>query len=326
MRFHPARQLLLALACAAAAALPARADYPDRPIRLIAPIAAGTSALDLACRAMAEKMGPKLGTQIVVINQPGASGMLAAASIAKGPKDGYTLNLNTAAAVAYPKLLNKDLSYEPARDLTPVAVLGPVPVGLFVSGSSDIRTLQDFVAAAKARPNTLNYATPGIGTVSHLAAEMLLARTDTKARHVPYGASLSYWTDLAAGRLDAVVGGVTGGLPLVQDGRLRLVAVLGRNRAGLAPDVPAAGETLPDFDVPSWLGLVVAQGTPEAVIDKLEAAALESFADPEFKAAMLRVGIDVAPLGRKAFAAMLAKELPKWEQTLRAAGVGAGEK
>jgi len=289
-------RILLAFACAAGVAPAVRADYPERPIRLIAPIAAGTSALDAASRLIAEKMGPKLGTQVVVINQPGAAGTLAAGTIAKGPKDGYTLNLNTAAAVGYAKVVNRDLPYDPARELTPIALMGVVPVGLFVNANSDIRTLPDLVAAAKAKPDVLNYATPGVGTVSHLSMEMLAGRTDTRLKHVPYGASLAYWNDLMGGTIEVVVGGVTGGLPLVKDLRLRLVSVLGKERSTLAPDVPAAGEVLSGFDVPSWLGLVVAQGTPEPILD-------------------------VAPLGRKAFAAKLANDLPTWERTLRTAGV-----
>ena len=315
------RTALLLVSAALTASAPAQAaDYPDKPIRLIAPIAAGTSALDTAARLIAERMGPKLGGQVIVINQPGASGTLAAGAIAKGPKDGYTFNLNTAAAVGYPRILNKDLPYDPAREITTVALMGSVPVGLFVNVASDIKTLPDLVAAGKARPDTINYASPGIGTVSHIAVEMFSNRTEARFHHVPYGASLAYWNDLMGGTIQLVSGGLTGGLPLVKDGRLRLIGVLGKSRSAIAPDAPAFGETMAGFDVPSWLGLVIAAGTPDPIVDKLEAAAMASFAETSFKSALLQAGIDVNPMGRKAFANMLATELPVWERALRTAG------
>jgi len=318
-----AKTTLIRLIAAAAvlASAPAFADFPDKPIRLVNPYAAGAGAMDVAARIMAEKMTKTLGSPVVVVNQPGAGGTVAAAAAARGAKDGYTIYFGTSSTLGYSKLLNKDQTYDPIKDFTPLALLGSVPVGIFTSASGDIRTLQDLIAQAKAKPGQLNYGSPGVGTLTHIAVEMIEERAGVDMKHVPYGGSLNYWNDLVGGQLHAVSGGITGGLPLVRDGRLRLIATATEKRTSIAPDVPAVGELIPGFDVPAWLGIVVAAGTPEPIVAKLEAASLAAFSDPELKAALGKAGIDVTPMGRTAFTTKMARDLTMWEGTLKRAGL-----
>jgi tripartite-type tricarboxylate transporter receptor subunit TctC len=300
----------------------AATDFPVRPIRLVSPFAAGAGAVDLAARVVGDKMSIKLNSPVVMVYQPGAAGNLAANAVAKAPKDGYTVFFGSAAPLGYARMVNKDTPFDPAQDFTALAVLGTVPVGVFVNASSDIRTLPDLIAAAKARPGKISFSSPGVGSVTHVAMEILMHRTGIKLSHVPYGAQANYWTDLASGTsLDIVAGGITGGLPFVKDGRIRLIATLTQERSAFVPEVPAAGETVPGYDAPAWLGFAVAAGTPEPIVAKLEATILEVLRDPSVATTLGRAGIDVAPLPRAAFAAKLARERPIWEATLRDAGL-----
>jgi len=286
------------------------------------PFAAGAGAVDAAARLMGERMGSHLNATVVVVPQPGAGSHLGANNAAKSPKDGYTLFFGTAANLGYGKMLNKELPYDPVKDLQPLIMLGSVPVGVFVNINSDIRTLPDLLAAARARPGALNYSTPGIGTVTHVAMEILLNRTGTKMTHVPYGNQPTYWQDLIGGTtIQMVVGGITGGLGLVKDGKLRLLTTLTGQRASATPDTPAAGEVVSGYDAPAWLALALPAGVPEDVVARLEAAALASAGEAATKTAFDRLGIDLTPMARRPFAAKITGELPVWENTLRAAGM-----
>ena len=299
----------------------AQADYADHPIKLVNPYPAGAGAMDVAARVMSEKLAARLGSPVIVVFQAGAAGTLAAGAVARGPKDAYTIYFGASSALGYPKLLNKDLAYDPQKDFTPIAMLGTVPVASFVSASSNIRSLQDLIAAAKAKPDGLNFDSPGVGSATHVAMETFMSKAGIQMKHVPYGSQANYWTDLMGGQLQVVTAGITGGLGLVKDGRLRMIATATRDRSQTAPDVPAIGESIPGYDGPAWLGLVVAQGTPEPIVAKLEAAAMEVFSDPQTKAELGRFGIEINPLDRKAFGAKMAADLAVWEAALKVPGL-----
>ncbi len=312
---------LLACVCVSGLNSLAHADFPDRPIKLIDPYPPGAGAMDVAARLISEKMAARLGTPVVVTYQPGAAGTVAAAAAARAPKDGYTIYFGASSALGYARVLNKELPYDPHKDFTPIAMLGTVPVAFFVSASSEIRTLQDLVAAAKAKPDALNFGSPGVGSATHIAMETFMAKAGIRMKHVPYGSNANYWTDLVGGQLQAVTAGITGGLALTKDGRLRMVAIAGRDRSGIAPEVQAVGEMYPGYDATAWVGLVVPKGVPEPIVAKLEAAAMGVFRDPSVKAELGRSGIDVSPLNSKDFAAKMAADLVVWEATLKVPGL-----
>ncbi len=329
---NPKRRLLsaiiagfLSLACSRFAVA---AEYPDRPIKLVNPFAPG-GTIDVVARVMAEKMGQKLGGVMVIENRPGAAGTVAATYVAKGPKDGYNVYFGTSASLGFSKLLTPDLPYDPVTDFTPIAMVGSVPVGIFVNAALNIRSLQELIAYARSKPGELSFASPGVGSVSHLAAEMLKARAKIDMLHVPYtGAAANYWADVSEGRVQLVFAGVTGGLPQVKGGKVRLLAVATRERSKLLPDVPAVGELISGYDAPAWFGLVVAKGTPPDIVEKLQAAAQWALHDPSTRTIFSTAGVDLDPIiDAKTFGAKIPKDIELWKIALaNAAGAAAGAK
>ncbi len=298
------------------------AEFPERQVRIVNPTAPG-GTVDMVSRIMGDKMAPHLGQPVVVEHRPGGSGAIAASLVSKGPKDGYMVFIGTSSTLGFMKMLNKDLSYEPVKDFAPVALIGSVPIGIFTSGSSGIKTIQDLVAAAKAKPGELSYGSSGINSLTHLAGELLCQRAGIQMIHVPYtGAQQGYWSDVMGGRLAATMQGVTGGLALAKEGKLNLVAVASRERAKLLPDVPAVGEVFAGFDVPAWFGLAVAAGTPANIVQKLEAAALVALRDPATRSQLAAIGVDLGPImSAEAFATKIATDNQMWEKTFKTAGL-----
>lgn len=298
------------------------AEFPERQVRIVNPTAPG-GTVDMVSRIMGDKMAPHLGQPVVVEHRPGGSGAIGASLVSKGPKDGYMVFIGTSSTLGFMKMLNKDLSYEPVKDFAPVALIGSVPIGIFTSGSSGIKTIQDLVAAAKAKPGELSYGSSGMNSLTHLAGELLCQRAGIQMIHVPYtGAQQGYWSDVMGGRLAATMQGVTGGLALAKEGKLNLVAVASRERAKLLPDVPAVGEVFAGFDVPAWFGLAVAAGTPANIVQKLEAAALVALRDPATRSQLAAIGVDLGPImSAEAFATKIATDNQMWEKTFKTAGL-----
>lgn len=306
------------------AGLPAlrAAEFPERQVKIINPTAPG-GTVDIVARIMAEKMAPHLGQPVVVEHRPGGSGAIAATLVSKGPKDGYMIFIGTSSTLGFMKMLNNDLSYEPVKDFTPISLVGSVPIGIFTNGASGIKSVQDLVAAAKAKPGELSYGSSGLNSLTHLAGELFCQRAGIQMIHVPYtGAQQGYWGDVLGGRLTATMQGVTGGLAMAKEGKLNLIAVASRERSKLLPDVPAVGEVYPGFDVPAWFGLAVAVGTPVNVVQKLEAAALAALRDPATRTQFAAVGVDIDPiLSANAFASKIVADNQMWEKTFKSAGL-----
>lgn len=314
----------MAAAAAGPAALPVlhAADFPERQVRIVNPTAPG-GTVDMVARIMGEKMGPHLGQQVVVEHRPGGSGAIGASLVAKGPKDGYMMFIGTSSTLGFMKMLNKELAYEPVKDFTPVSLVGSVPIGVFTSGTSGIRTIQELVAAAKAKPGELSYGSSGTNSLTHLAGELLCQRAGIEMIHVPYtGAQQGYWSDVMGGRLVTTMQGVTGGLALAKEGKLNLIAVASRERSRLLPDVPAIGEVYSGFDVPAWFGLAVAAGTPANVVQKLESAAMAALRDPSTRTQLAAIGVELGPiLTADAFSTKIGTDNQMWEKTFRNAGL-----
>ena len=269
---------------------------------------------------MSQKMGAILGQPIVMETRAGAGGTIATSVVAKAPKDGYTLLFGTSSMLGIAKFMNRDLPYDPVTDFAPVVYLGNVTVGIFTSQKSGIDSLDSLISTARAKPGKLNFSSPGVGSVSHLAGELFKSRAKLDITHVPYQGLVAQMTDLIGGQTEMAVGGMVSGLPFVRDGRVKLVAVASRTRSRIVPDVPALGEILPGYDAPAWLGIVAPSGTPKDVLDRLESAAQEAINDPETRKMLDAQGVDLEVISAWAFGEKIRRDMPLWEEAVKAAG------
>ena len=295
------------------------AGYPEKPIKLLSPFPPGGQVPTIAY-IMSQKMGAILGQPMVMETRAGAGGTIAATVVAKAPKDGYTLLFGTSSMLGIAKFMNKDLAYDPIVDFAPVVYLGNVTVGVFTSQKSGIESLDSLISNARANPGKLNFSSPGIGSVSHLAGELFRSRAKLDMVHVPYQGLVAQMTDLIGGQTDVALGGMVSGLPYARDGRVKLVAVASKTRSKTVPDVPALGEVLPGYDAPAWLGIVAPSGTPKEVLERLESAAQEALNDPETRKLLDAQGVDLEVINARAFGEKIRRDMPLWEEAVKASG------
>ena len=306
--------LLPGLACAQA--------YPAKAIRMIIAFSPG-GPTDIVARIVAQKLTEQIGQQVLVENRPGAGGNIAAELAAKAAPDGYTVFYNTSAIVIGPALYAK-VNYDTFKDFVPVALTATVPLVLLVNPSVPAKNVRELIELARAKPGLLNYSSSGTGTITHLAAALFAERTGMTAQHVPYKGSAPALVDLAGGQVQFMIDTINTGLAYVKDNRLRVLAVATLARSILLPDVPTFNETvLPGFEMSAWQGVVVPTGTPQAIVDRLNAELNKAMASPDVRARLALQGAE--PLGGTAaqYAAYIQSESVKWGQVIKAAGVKA---
>jgi tripartite-type tricarboxylate transporter receptor subunit TctC len=296
----------------------AQSDYPNRPVRLIVGFPPGSSA-DIAARVVGARMTQLLGQQVVVESKPGAASSIAAAEVARADKDGYTLFMLSSANIINEQI-NPKLTFNIAKDFAPVAMINSTAVILAVHPSLGVNDVKGLVALAKSKPGELNYASTGVGTVPHLAGELLAARTGVKMLHVPYKGSPEAATDLLAGRVAMIFSPASAVIPHAKEGKLKLLATSTGVRLGILPDLPTMVEAgVPDFEAAIWFGLVVPAGTPRPIVDKLGKAAMEATAAPEVAKAWEPQGILPLKGGPDDFARYIASETRRWSEAATAA-------
>lgn len=296
-------------------------DFPARPITLVVPFAAGGS-IDVLARLAADHAGRSLGHSIVVDNRGGAAGLIGAAAVAKAEPDGYTLLMASAAQVTIPPWVNRHLTFDPPRDLAPVVHLVDTPMALIVSAKSAMRTVDDFVAAARGQRGALNYASTGVGTISHLIMESLKLAADIDIVHVPYRGAAPALNDLQAGVVQGMFTSTASVAPLVAGSRLRPLAVTTPLRSPLMPDVPTMAEAgWPTAEVVVWAGIMAPAGVPRTIVRKLERAFVEAVLAPEVHDRFVRLGADPVGRGARAFAEVIEKDLALWQRVALASGV-----
>jgi tripartite-type tricarboxylate transporter receptor subunit TctC len=302
--------------------LPARADdFPVGPIMLVVPFAAGGS-IDILARLAAQGAGAKLGHPVVVDNRGGAAGLIGAASVAKAEPDGYTLLLASAAQVTIPPWINRNLTFDPPKDLVPVAHLVDTPMVLVVAAKSAIRTVDDFVTEARANRGGLNYASTGVGTISHLVMESLKLEAGIDIVHVPYRGAAPALNDLQAGQVQGMFTSTASAAALVATGKLRPLAVTTTQRSPLFPDVPTVAEAgWPAADVVVWAGIMAPTGTPRTIIRRLERAFIEAIMAPDMRARLVKLGADPVGHGAKDLAEVIERDLAFWQRVALASGV-----
>jgi tripartite-type tricarboxylate transporter receptor subunit TctC len=316
------RRLAAALAATVAlASLPAAAQLQgDRPIRLIVPFAAG-SGTDVSARLLATSLSESLKRAIVVENRPGALATIGTDAAAKAPPDGHTLVATGSTAIAAAPSLFKSLPYDPVRDLAPVALLATAPLALFVGAESPIRTVADLVAAARAQPGKLNYASGN--ATGAVAGEMLKHAAGIDLFHVPYKNSPQALNDLAGAQVTMMFNDIAGATPLMKAGKLRAVAITSRTRSPLLPDVPTMAEAgFPRYELYNWVGIFAPAKTPAETVAYLNRAIAGVVAQAEFRERFERVGLDLAAPGTSAeFGAFVLREIELWSRQIRAAGI-----
>ena len=271
---------------------PARAQdhYPSRLITIIAPITAGTT-IDILARLYADKLSKRFGQQVVIVNRPGAGGLIAAQAVASSPPDGYTLIfVNSGHTIL--GALNKNLPFDPVRDFAGVSLVGEAPTIVTVPPALDVSNLKEFVARAKARPGTINYGSAGIGTATHLAGAYFALKTDTDLVHIPYTVSATIIADMLGGRIQASFVPAAFVLPLLQDGRLRALAVSAREPVTDPIRIPTALSQGIDYQNATWYGILAPAKTPKAILQSLSQAISEVGKDPELQAKIRAQGID----------------------------------
>lgn len=318
------RTATIALATGAASvALPSSAAFPERTVRLVSPFPPGGQVPTIAY-LMSQRMGTLLGQPMVLDTRPGAAGTIAAGFVAKAPKDGHTLLFATSSMLGIAKFVNRGLPYDPVADFAPVIHLGSVAVGMFASRDGGIQSLDDLIARAKASPGRLNFSSPGIGSVSHLAAELFKARAKVDLTHVPYPGFTAQITDLIGGRTELAMGGAASGAAYLREGRVRLLAMAAARRSRIAPDVPALGDVLPGYDAPAWLGIVAPAGTSADIVARLHAGIQTVLRDPELKPLFDGQALDVGPpMSPRGFGDKIRREMSLWEEAVRASGMQA---
>ncbi len=312
--------LLLMLWSTVAAAQPAQ--YPAKPIRIIVPQSAGGST-DLTARLVAQKLSDALGQPVVVDNRPGAGSIIGTDLVAKATPDGYTL-LVVASSITINPSLHKKLPFDPIRDLAPITQLSAFPNMLVVHPAVPVKTVQDLVALAKAKPGQINYGSSGAGTGTHLSAELFKYMTGVDMVHVPYKGGGPAVTALLGGQVQLNFATIPSVLPHVRAGKLRAVAVTTIKRSPAAPEVPTIAESgVPGYDHGPWNGMLAPAKTPKAIITMLNAAVSKIVHLPEAKAVLVYEGAEPVGNTPEQFAAIIRTETAKWEKVIKAAGIKA---
>lgn len=295
-------------------------EWPSKPIRSVIPFGAG-SATDVIPRIVFDRLGTQLGKQIVVENRAGAGGTLGETMVAKADPDGYTL-LTTSSAHTIAPALYSNVTYDTAKDFVAIGEIGSVPNVLIIAPSRGIKTIKDFVAAAKAKPNALSFASLGVGSAVHMSAERFRISAGYEAVHVPFKGGAEALTEVMAGRVDYYFCPIATALPFIQDGKLLALAVSSRNRAPALPDVPTTLEAgYKDSDYTFWIGLFAPAKTPHEIIDKLNAELIKAVQAPDVKAKLTALGVETADLTPAAFDTLVKSELDSYAAFAKVAGM-----
>jgi tripartite-type tricarboxylate transporter receptor subunit TctC len=310
------RALLASLFCLAGAAM--AQDYPSRAIRIVVPFAPAGAA-DILGRIISERLAVHRPQALVVDNKPGASGHLGAQIVAKAPGDGYTLLVGTigihAAYSSYRKL-----GYDPATELKPVMILGEAPNLVLVPAASPYRTFAEFAADARAHPGKISYATAGPGSSVHMVTALFELASGAKMTHVPYKGSGPALIDLIGGQVDVMFDNMSSGMPHVQSGKLRALAVTGPRRDPHFPDVPTIAESgFPGYSGTSWFTLAVPRSTPPALVDKLNRDVQRVLTAPDAAARLEKLGVTFTPNTPAEASAFIKSETVKWNRVIEAA-------
>jgi tripartite-type tricarboxylate transporter receptor subunit TctC len=316
-------QIALSAVGAVAAPFPARAAaWPARPVRTIVPLAAGT-ALDVVSRIALNEIAAQLGQPVLIENRPGAGGTIGGAIVAKADPDGYTLLADNTQHTITPAVYT-NLAYDPVADLLPVCALATGPNVLIIAPSKAITTVAEFVALAKAKPGTLNFGSTGIGSTTHLAAERFRRSAGFEATHVPFRGG-GFSTEVLAGRIDFAFSPIVSVFELIRSGQLVALAVNGRTRSTILPEVPTTLEAgFPNSDFTFWHGLFAPAKTPPEIIERLVRETRTALKQPNLAERLIKLGAEPADMTQAEFQALVAEDFKANGALVKAIGLGPG--
>lgn len=317
------RTLALALAAAAATAplaASAQGGYPNKPIKVIVPFGAG-STTDIIARAIADKMGQSMGQQLVVENRGGASGTIGQAAVASAAPDGYTIMIHSSSHTVSPHTFAK-LPFDTLADFTPITPISSTPNVLVISPSKNIKTLQDLLAAARANPGKMNFASAGQGSATHLNAEKFKLAAKIDAQNIPFKGSAEAVTEVMSGRVDYYFSPIAPVIGQIRNGQLVPLAVGSPKRAAALPEVPTTAESgVPGSEFNFWIGMFAPAKTPAAIVERLQDEVVKALATPEVKERFHVLGADAWTLEPKAFDAYIREEIRNNAGLVKAAGL-----
>ena len=310
----------LGLALASAFAAPAFAQaWPAKPIKLVVPFPAG-GGTDIIGRELAQKLATNTGWTVIIDNKPGSGGNLGVDAAAKSAADGYTVVLGQTSNLAINPTLYPKLPYDPVKDLTPVSLVASAPMAIVVAADSPYKTLAELVAAARAKPTSINFATSGNGTVAHLAMEQFQSAAGVKMTHVPYKGAAQGVTDLIGGQVQVYVSSVPTLVGHVRNGKMRALAVTSTKRTDDLPQVPTVAETYKGFDAVTWFGIAGPAKMPQDVVAKLNAEINKALRAPDLLKKLSDQGADVQGSTPEQFGKLIQDDVARWGKLVKASG------
>ena len=294
--------------------------YPVKPVKLIVPFAPG-GFTDVVARILGQRLSASMGQQFVIENKPGAGSIIGTDFVAKAAPDGYTLVMVSTTHVISPWIY-KSMPYDPIKGFTTISKLVDSPYVLLVNPKVPARNVQEFIALAKAAPDTIHYASSGNGSAQHLMGGLFVSMTGAKLKHVPYKGSGGAATDLVAGVVESSFAGVPNALAQVPQGRLKALAVTTSRRIPQLPDVPTMQEAgVPGYDASVWLALLAPAGTPREIVTRLNTEINKLMNSPDTKKALYDAGVEVAPSTPEAMSEYMAQELERWGKVVKETGI-----
>jgi tripartite-type tricarboxylate transporter receptor subunit TctC len=310
---------ILSITLGAILPVSAQSAWPERPVTIVVPFAAGGNT-DGFARMAAQHLGDAFGKTFVVENKPGAGGAIAADYVAKSDPDGYTLFLAALPVMAVVPAIQK-VRYDSLKDFAPISNIGTNPFALVVNKDLPIHSLKEFVDYVRARKGELSYSSAGVGSLNHLSMALFLKQAGIEMIHVPYKGNAPALADVVAGHVQAMFSNLSDALPQTKAGAVRMLAVSSEQRSVLAKDVPTVAESgYPKYKVLTWNGLMAPAGTPKGIVDKIAAELGKAVKEPKFREQLINYGAD--PLGDTPaeYRAMLEKDIPVWAEAVEAAG------
>ncbi|TCI00359.1 tripartite tricarboxylate transporter substrate binding protein [Roseococcus sp. SYP-B2431] len=295
-------------------------SFPSRPIRLLVPVPAG-SVPDVIARLLAQRLAEQWPVPVVVENRPGAGGAIGVEAAIRAPADGHVLLLGSSGPIAILPAVNRRLSYDPLRDLVPVARCADFPLIFLASVSSGLRSFEDLLDRARSSGEMLDYAGGDLGSTQHLSGALLVRQAGIRLNHVPYRGGGLAQADLIAGRLPVMVDSLTAVLRTIQDGKAIPLAVCGAQRASQLPHVPTVAESVPGYESTGWMGVFAPAAVPWQIVARVSALCTGLIGDPALAARIVAAGSDPMPQPASEFRAFVAAELVKWAQLAGSAGI-----